>query len=55
MFYLIFQPCDRQTILYNVEERREGLSADDGELPDEFFDITERDMRVLMSDQKKKL
>ena len=31
------------------------LSTISGELPDEFFDITERDLRILMSDQKKKL
>lgn len=50
-----FQPCDRRTVLFNVEEQRESISSDSGELPDEFFDITERDLRILMSDQKKKL
>lgn len=56
------QPCDRQTVLFNLEDEKlnledenESVSSSCGDLGDEFYDVTERDLRSLMADQKKKL
>ncbi|XP_053393564.1 tether containing UBX domain for GLUT4-like [Mercenaria mercenaria] len=52
-----FQPCDRKTKVFNVEESVsvKEPSGQDDDLPDEFFELTDRDMRSLIAAQQKRL
>ncbi|XP_052791163.1 tether containing UBX domain for GLUT4-like [Mya arenaria] len=52
-----FKPCDRRTIVFNAEEslRSPGSSEGTEDLPDDFFELTERDIRSLMAEKQKQL
>ncbi|XP_060074813.1 tether containing UBX domain for GLUT4-like [Ylistrum balloti] len=49
-----FQPCDRETVLFNAEEpiRSPGMQSSQ-EISDEFFEVTEKDLRKMMTDLQK--
>ncbi|KAK6170397.1 hypothetical protein SNE40_018802 [Patella caerulea] len=48
-----FQPCDRESILYCVEETLLTSKSASQELPDDFFEINENDLRIMMTDLQK--
>lgn len=52
-----FQPCERKTTVFNIEdplsEREPGKESED--LPDDFFELTERDIRSLLAAQQRRL
>ncbi|XP_061181046.1 tether containing UBX domain for GLUT4-like [Saccostrea echinata] len=48
-----YKPCDRQAVLFNAEEVIQSTASNE-DLPDEFFEITENDIRKMMVDLQKK-
>ncbi|OWF56530.1 Tether containing UBX domain for GLUT4 [Mizuhopecten yessoensis] len=49
-----YQPCDRETVLFNAEEPvYSSLGSSSQEISDEFFEVTEKDLRKLMIDRQK--
>ncbi|XP_052262738.1 tether containing UBX domain for GLUT4-like [Dreissena polymorpha] len=52
-----FKPCDRQTMVFNFEEtvRLTDPTESNQDVPDEFFELTERDIRSLMSEKQRQL
>lgn len=51
-----FQPCERKVKVFSLEEKLSQGSQDGSEaVPDDFFEITEGDLRSLLSAQRKRL
>ncbi|XP_062591287.1 tether containing UBX domain for GLUT4-like [Saccostrea cucullata] len=48
-----YKPCDREAVLFNAEEVIRSTASNE-DLPDEFFEITENDIRKMMVDLQKK-
>ncbi|KAK3091799.1 hypothetical protein FSP39_022712 [Pinctada imbricata] len=49
-----FRPCDRQTKLFSMEEEVHSPTTSE-ELPDEFFEVTENDVRRIYQDLQRRL
>lgn len=49
-----YKPCDRQAVLFNAEETTR-TAASNEDLPDEFFEINENDIKRMMVDLQKKV
>ncbi|XP_022315827.2 tether containing UBX domain for GLUT4-like [Crassostrea virginica] len=49
-----YKPCDRQAVLFNAEEVTR-TAAQSEDLPDEFFEVNENDIKKMMIDLQKKV
>ncbi|XP_069124514.1 tether containing UBX domain for GLUT4-like [Argopecten irradians] len=50
-----FQPCDREMVLFSAEEPIcSSMTSSTQEISDEFFEVTEKDLRKMMIDLQKK-
>ena len=50
--FYIMQPCDRMAIVYNTEASLFEGDEEMTELPEEFFDVTVKDVRKMYVDLK---
>jgi len=50
-----FKPCDRETVVYSLDDiEPELVQAAGEEIPDEFFEVTEADIRKLWQDMQRR-
>ncbi|XP_041363543.1 tether containing UBX domain for GLUT4-like [Gigantopelta aegis] len=49
-----FKPCSRKAVLYNLDEPV-SHSASGQDPPDDFFEVTETDIKKMVADQQKKM
>ena len=49
-----FQACNRETVVYHLDEVKP-IAMETEDPPDEFFEVTESDMRALWADSQRKL
>lgn len=49
-----YKPCDRETLIFSMDEEVRSPSNNQ-ELPDDFFEVTEQDIRKMMTDLQKKV
>ena len=55
----ILKPCPREELIYNNEDiirsnNKETASSEVGDLPDDFYEITTQDLRVMLDDLQRK-
>ena len=48
-----FKPCDREVVLYNNTDASQKIQGDDDDLPEEFFQLTEAEIRKLWADTQR--
>ena len=48
-----FKPCDRETLLFSMDEEIKKSTGTDEDLPEDFFEVTEKDVRKMMQDLQK--
>ncbi|XP_064595711.1 tether containing UBX domain for GLUT4-like [Liolophura sinensis] len=49
-----FQPCERESVLFSADEPRSPRLSDEA-LPDDFFEVTVADVKILLSSYQKNL
>ncbi|KAK2184385.1 hypothetical protein NP493_267g00021 [Ridgeia piscesae] len=49
-----FEPCDREKIVFSLDENVLGATSDT-DLPDDFFEVTEADVKMMYTDMQRKL
>lgn len=47
------EACDRQAVIYNMDESTDKRRLETGELPEDFFEITVNDLKYMVSDLKR--
>jgi hypothetical protein len=55
----IFKPCPIEELIYNIEDiirskNKETASSEVGDLPDDSYEITTHDLRVMLDDLQRK-